>query len=1097
MRPSFTTSARRVAVALTTAAAAAAAVASVPAQASVRHDAPARPASAGLGSGLDTTGSAAARATRPQVVTLVTGDRVSIRHDASGRTIASLVPGSPHYGKPVEFVTTPTHTWVVPKLRPSVRRRFDTSVFDVAALARSGRVALRVTFAKGMAPRGLPGLGLRAGTTRRAAGGRTTALASYDARRALPASFAASLHGVRRISLADPVVPPTSDYELHTLTIDATTPGGKPLPEDDVYLLNADDYRLFDTLGGIVDGQWKVSVPTGNYFVVVSTFDRVVVREVSVADADTETSLSMADASVKPRMQAPPGFRAVDPEFTIGGSDQPGAGSFGFGFSGMFPRVSPVTDLAAGTLFTEVSDIWTPKSYHPVTFPHGQPKTHAVKRIVAAKQVRTGIPHNLTFAYHKRAYANVTVKHYSTGAKQASVDSWLAFSPVDRGVFGLSFATVRPGIVHASLLASKDLVWDTSTALSPDPRTFGELDQLAVYHRGQHPTVPFFRGPVTPVADRGGESRRVTSACELCVIDGTLLGSLAMVSSAGTDQFGISDHGRFKVSHGGRVLSKGTTFLQPAVKGVRPGQHLRLVASTRPPDKEYALSSRVDDAWKLPVPSRRRAIVPILRASYVPPESINGVGKVGRVAYPVTFDNLGPIDARVAKASVTWSVDGKHWHAATLRRTSRNTFRVSYQDPSASKAHPYLSLRVSARDAAGRSIAETVRHAYALPHGSTRRTLASTPQRKRDRFHPGRLCRTSEKHRYSCFVRLGRQTRATGRATTDPAGWGATALRDAYGIGADDGTPDTIAVIDAFGYPHAEQDMNAYRAQYGLPACTKASGCFEKLNQSGSAGNYPQQDYDWGVETALDLQMASTACPTCHIVLVEADDPSDRSFFASEQTAVNAGATVTSHSFGRIELTGAEADAAHYEHDGVTAVASTGDAGYGPASFPASSPDVVAVGGTRLARSSTDPRGWTEQAWSGASSGCSAYFDKPAGQPGTACHNRSIADVSAVARGIAVYDTSLPKPYRGWLKVNGTSASAPLVAGMIASVDGAGVGPEDLYAEYAGNAASFNDVVGGSNGFCEHSYICTGVPGYDGPTGLGSPSSPAVFAPPA
>ena len=84
-------------------------------------------------------------------------------------------------------------------------------------------------------------------------------------------------------------------------------------------------------------------------------------------------------------------------------------------------------------------------------------------------------------------------------------------------------------------------------------------------------------------------------------------------------------------------------------------------------------------------------------------------------------------------------------------------------------------------------------------------------------------------------------------------------------------------MIVAYDYPSAEADMNKYRAQFGLPACTSASGCFTKINQNGQAGPYPQQDYGWGVEASLDLQMISTACPTCHIVLVEANQPTDRS----------------------------------------------------------------------------------------------------------------------------------------------------------------------------------------------------------------------------
>jgi hypothetical protein len=102
---------------------------------------------------------------------------------------------------------------------------------------------------------------------------------------------------------------------------------------------------------------------------------------------------------------------------------------------------------------------------------------------------------------------------------------------------------------------------------------------------------------------------------------------------------------------------------------------------------------------------------------------------------------------------------------------------------------------------------------------------------------------------------------------------------------------------------------------------------------------------------------------------------------------------------------------------------------------------------------------------------------------------RTISDVSAVARGLAIFNTSLPRRYRGWFQVDGTSASSPLVAGMIGSQGNGGIRPPALYADPGG----FNDVTRGSNGFCGGSYLCTGLPGYDGPTGLGTPSSPSAF----
>jgi hypothetical protein len=836
-------------------------------------------------------------------------------------------------------------------------------------------------------------------------------------------------------------------------------------------------------------------VPSGAYFVVVSDFRHVVIKQVTLGDVDAVADMSMADASVKPAMSAPKGSRlaSISPAFDILGSDDAGHGFFGVSWSGIFPKVSPLTRLTAGTLHSQVADTWTTKGYEPVTFHGHHVRFHPIRRIAGAKEVRRGIPRNLTFHYRDRDFARVAIKHYATGPRQTSVDSWFGWTPIDAGAFVDVFPSVRPGVVHAMFLARKKLRWDSSTAVTDDFRSLTQLDQIERYHRGQRAVVPFFRGPVTPVADRGGESRLVGFGCRLCVHDGFLGGVLSMFSGASSTQMGITDHGSFALFRGHRRLDHGALFLAPFAKGVSSGQHLRLVASTTPQAKKYLLSRNVTDTWRFEVPHRRRAVVPILRAAYVPPTDLHSVGRAGRVSYPITFDTLGPVDARVTKARVQWSVDGHHWRDADLSRRDKNTFRVSYRNPAATPTHPYLSLRVTAKDTIGGSIAESVEHAYVLPHGKV--GSAHPPTRHRARFRPGTLCRTSGRHSYSCFVKLSAATRTAGKASPDPAGWGAPALRSAYHLGDDVGQPDTVAVIVAFDYPHAEADLNHYRAQYGLPGCTSASGCFRKINQDGEQGHYPQRDYGWGVEASLDLQMISAACQTCHIVLVEANEPADRPFSEAEQAAVGAGATVTNHSFGRIELTGAETDALHFVHPGVTAVASTGDAGYGPASFPADSPDVVAVGGTVLSRSAGAERGWSERAWRLAGSGCSAYFDKPAGQVDPACHGRTEADISAVARGLAIYNTSLPRGFRGWMIVDGTSASSPFIAGMIGSAGGSGVRPSDLYAAAQADPDLVNDATGGSNGFCRRSYLCTGLPGYDGPTGLGSPNGTMLFHP--
>src|SRR5262249_1424216 len=124
----------------------------------------------------------------------------------------------------------------------------------------------------------------------------------------------------------------------------------------------------------------------------------------------------------------------------------------------------------------------------------------------------------------------------------------------------------------------------------------------------------------------------------------------------------------------------------------------------------------------------------------------------------------------------------------------------------------------------------------------------------------------------------------------------------------------------------------------------------------------------------------------------------------------------------------ASMDQQFFNHPGVAIFASSGDSGFG-ASYPATGANVIAVGGTTLATSSS-ARGWVEKAWSGAGAGCSSSVAKPSWQTdhadGQGCSMRMESDVSAVAdpnTGVAVFDG-------GWQVVGGTSAASPLVAGI-------------------------------------------------------------------
>ncbi len=312
-----------------------------------------------------------------------------------------------------------------------------------------------------------------------------------------------------------------------------------------------------------------------------------------------------------------------------------------------------------------------------------------------------------------------------------------------------------------------------------------------------------------------------------------------------------------------------------------------------------------------------------------------------------------------------------------------------------------------------------------------------------------------------------------------------------------------MALVDAYGYKEAEADLAKYREKYGLSACTKANGCFKKVNEKGEEKNYPKEgealESDWSLESALDMDMVSAACPNCKILLVEATTQEPKDTAASVEEAATLGATEISNSYGYPENNetwcpakkGCAEYLAAYKHT-VPVTVSAGDSAYdngvGAPSWPATSPNVIAVGGTNLNKASNS-RGWKETVWDDSGSGCSLYEAKPAWQLDTGCTKRTDNDISAVASPetpVSVYNT----PYvAGWTNVGGTSVSSPLVAAIEAHAESAvkSAGAEVFYK----HPGMLYDVTSGSNGTCtppaEDAYLCEGEVGFDGPTGWGTP----------
>ncbi|HSI33185.1 MAG: S8 family serine peptidase [Phycisphaerae bacterium] len=302
-----------------------------------------------------------------------------------------------------------------------------------------------------------------------------------------------------------------------------------------------------------------------------------------------------------------------------------------------------------------------------------------------------------------------------------------------------------------------------------------------------------------------------------------------------------------------------------------------------------------------------------------------------------------------------------------------------------------------------------------------------------------------------------------------------------------DGRGQTIAVVTAYRAPNVANDLKVFNQQFDLPN-TDLTGApiFSQVTMRDSRGRLPRVDTAWAGEAAMDVEWAHAIAPRAKILHVEAisDDIEDL-LDAVDYARRQPGVTVVSMSWGTEEFFG-QTDYEPYfvtpkrhiggagMRGGVSFVASSGDDGI-DATWPATSPSVLAVGGTTLDLGPDDY--WrSETGWGSSGGGLSKIDNSPS------------PDVSYNANpitGYSVYDSSEGE---GWYTVAGTSAGAPQWAALVALVNqgrGArGLGSLEskgtIDALFKVPFSDFHDITSGNNGH-------RAKPGYDLVTGLGTP----------
>lgn len=356
-------------------------------------------------------------------------------------------------------------------------------------------------------------------------------------------------------------------------------------------------------------------------------------------------------------------------------------------------------------------------------------------------------------------------------------------------------------------------------------------------------------------------------------------------------------------------------------------------------------------------------------------------------------------------------------------------------------------------------------------------------------------------------------------------------IRNAYGLtpilnAGYTGSGQTIIIIDSFGSPTIAQDLQAFDQGYGLPDAPS----FTVLAPLGTVPFDPtnSDQVGWAFETTLDVEWAHAMAPGADIVLLTSPVSETEGvqgmpeFLALEKYALEHGlGKIISQSWGATENTlftraGQEVfknfedfyKLAAQQH--VTVLAATGDFGssnpdvngnfypFPTVDYPASSPQVTAVGGTSL-YADTSGDYLYEIAWFASGGGVSQQFSEPAYQYSlppsiqqALGQHRGIPDLAYNAdpgTTILVYATFLPPPFQGYFGIGGTSEGSPQWAGIIADANQLAGHPlgflnPKLYGIH--KSRLFHDIVFGANALNGvQGYVATN--GWDFTTGWGTP----------
>ncbi|MFJ8441720.1 S53 family peptidase [Kitasatospora griseola] len=284
----------------------------------------------------------------------------------------------------------------------------------------------------------------------------------------------------------------------------------------------------------------------------------------------------------------------------------------------------------------------------------------------------------------------------------------------------------------------------------------------------------------------------------------------------------------------------------------------------------------------------------------------------------------------------------------------------------------------------------------------------------------------------------------------------------------------TIVIVDSFGSPTVQHDLEVFDKQWGIPDTQV------EVVKWGDVPVFDPTNPDhtgWAGETTLDVEYAHAVAPDAHIVLVETGVAETEGVTglpemmdAEKSLMQHRDVDVISQSFGATENTFPGFDKGDFKSieslryafrfaaaKDVTVLAASGDNGatdamengtdlypYRVNSWPSADPLVTSVGGTELTLDDSGKRTAPDKVWhddyGAAGGGVSGVFGRPWYQAGVANvtgDHRGTPDISmsAAVDGAAWTYESYDPTRVGWHLTGGTSEATPIFSGIVALAD--------------------------------------------------------------